>query len=90
MSITSIVTTDFTTKEEYLAWRAAWRIGYAALSDAIRQNKRDMQKFMHPDERAKLQTRKHWNRCDARALLEVRRESKVKVAAQRAEALIKQ
>ena len=32
--------TGFTTKEEYLAWRSAWRADYALLTQEIRQAKR--------------------------------------------------
>lgn len=39
MTASQLLTTSFTTKEEYLLWRAAWRSVYAQLSADIRLSK---------------------------------------------------
>jgi hypothetical protein len=71
-----IVNKGFTTKETYLAWRAAWKALYAGLTVDIQQLKRD-RKEGGPETRSSAQ----WQlalryRPKARGLLELRKQSK--------------
>ena len=67
----------FKTKEEYLKWRSQWQADYAALSDRIR-DKKAARKNGTIAERCTAQVWCHLLRKEATAMLEERKESKVK------------
>lgn len=61
----------FNSKETYLAWRSKWRAEYASMSKTIRQCRIDHNR-----------SGREFYRIQARALMEVRAESKVEAQKQ--------
>jgi hypothetical protein len=61
----------FTTREEYVAYRANWRAQYKALTLEIRQNKRD-QVANRGNDNSVLQSKLHYLRLQANRLMEER------------------
>jgi hypothetical protein len=77
---------EFGDRPSYLAWRAAWRIEYRRLSGEIRQHKRLMKPCRENDfalDHSRDQSLRELKRGRARAMLEVRAESKAKATAAR-------
>jgi hypothetical protein len=71
-------TTDFTTREQYVAWRAAWRIEYNNLSIAIRTLKTAIADLMKNGEYSGVQqARLAQLRANANQMLETRLASKI-------------
>jgi hypothetical protein len=73
----------FTTREEYLAYRAEWRANYKAQSQLIRDMRRDV-KLAESDEQPRLQSRLHYARVKANQMNLELAAAKKAAAAQRA------
>jgi hypothetical protein len=71
----------FTSKEEYLAWRAEWRAQYAQLTQDIREHKLQ-RKDRDPATRSSAQYYCWSCRKEATALLELRKKSKIEAQRQ--------
>ena len=76
-----MTTLPFNTKQEYLAWRTQWKTNYAALSETIREHKRNM-KDKDPDVRSMAQCHRWVCRVKAARMLEERKASKVQAQQQ--------
>jgi ferredoxin-thioredoxin reductase catalytic subunit len=81
MKNTEILNKWFKNKEEYLAWRAAWRAEYQALSESIREQKCN-RKDRDPAIRSSAQCFCWRYRQEAAALLETRKRSKLEAQRQ--------
>ncbi len=73
----------FTTREEYLAYRAEWRANYKAQSQLIRDKRREL-KLAEWDEQPRLQSRLHYARAQANQMNLELAAAKKAAAAQRA------
>lgn len=73
----------FTTREEYLAYRAAWRASYKAQSQLIRDLRREL-KAADSLEQPRLQSRLHYARVEANRMNLELAAAKKFAAAQRA------
>ena len=73
----------FTTREEYLAYRAAWRASYKAQSQLIRDLRREL-KAADSSEQPRLQSRLHYARVEANRMNLELAAAKKAAAAQRA------
>lgn len=73
----------FTTREEYLAYRAEWRARYKAQSQLIRDLRREL-KAADSSEHPRLQSRLHYARVEANRMNLELAEAKKAAAAQRA------
>ena len=71
----------FTNKAEYLTWRSQWKAEYAALSNEIREAKKD-RKSKDKNEQSCAQVECWLLRKKANAMLKKRKESKVQAQAQ--------
>lgn len=80
MNIREILNTTPTTKEEYLAYRAAWKVAYRELSTTIRKQKGERKSAPNGYVSGLLP-----NRWDARAMMEALAEVKEAAAARRKE-----
>lgn len=66
------MTYNFNDRDSYLAYRAAWRAQYAALTLEIRQNKRQQVRDRGNGTNATLQSKLHYLRLQARRLMQER------------------
>ena len=78
--------TDFATRAEYLAWRAAWRSAYSTLSAEIRSLKAQ-RKESHPQHDPSAWRTAKGKGALAEQMLALRAASKAKAGRQRADAL---
>lgn len=62
------MTYNFTNRDEYLAYRAAWRAQYKALTLEIRANKRE-QRSTSGEATSSLQSKLHYLRIQANRLM---------------------
>ncbi len=78
-------TLNFTTREEYVAWRAEWRANYKLVSQRIRTARNTIKNMQREDKWQGM-----WNQCaelvrarrDANELLELRIASKIEAGKQ--------
>lgn len=74
---------NFKTKEEYIVWRANWKIRYKDLSKKIREQKRTARDGSNSTEiQATAQSKLHYLKIAATAMMEQRTESKVEAQKQ--------
>lgn len=77
------INTDFTTREEYLAFRDAWRTEYKALSEEIREMKRTIKREAGTDAGSYAQSKRVVLRKRANNLMQIRIAATQRSAEQR-------
>ena len=80
-----MTTLTFTTREEYLAYRASWKAGYREQSQLIRSIKQSL-RGASPERQPAIQRQLHYARQEAHAMNVELAEAKALSATQRAAA----